>query len=171
MSALQASLRIRPATSADIAAIDRLLAASYPALLKADYPPSVIVAAVPLISRAQPALVTCGTYFVAECDGIIAAAGGWTNGAPKGGLIRPGRGHIRHVGTDHRQVRRGCGRALLTHVLASARTAGMVEIEALSTLTAAPFYAAMGFRAVEEVSIALGPAALPFPAIRMERAL
>ena len=49
-------IRVRPAERSDMAAVDALLARSYPRLLKPDYPPSVLVTALPLISRAQPAL-------------------------------------------------------------------------------------------------------------------
>ena len=58
-------LTIRPGRTEDIAPLDALLARSYPRLLAADYPPSVLVTAIPRISRAQPRLVTSGTYFVA----------------------------------------------------------------------------------------------------------
>lgn len=53
--------------------------------------------ALPKISRAQPEMVTCGTYYVVEEDGVLLGAGGWTATAPgKGGLTR-GVGHVRHV--------------------------------------------------------------------------
>ena len=57
---------IRPGTRADLARVDALLSRSYPRLLKRDYPPSVLVTALPLISRAQPALLDSGSYYVAE---------------------------------------------------------------------------------------------------------
>lgn len=47
------TLILRPATLDDLAAVDRLLADSYPRLLAADYAPSVLVTALPIISRAQ----------------------------------------------------------------------------------------------------------------------
>lgn len=171
MSDSRLSHSVRTATLPDVADIDVLLAKSYPALLKTDYAPSVMVTALPLISRAQPALVTCGTYFVVEDGAEVCAAGGWTQGAPKGGLIRAGRGHIRHVVTHHRRTRRGYGRALMQHIFRSAYTQGMTELEALSTLTAQPFYSALGFVALEEVDVPLGPAGLPFRTIRMLRPL
>ena len=62
---------IRPSTLSDLAAVDALLARTYPKLLKADYPPSVLVTALPLISRAQPKLLTCGTYYVVEDDACL----------------------------------------------------------------------------------------------------
>jgi len=67
---------IRPTTHADIAAVDLLLATSCPALLKADYPPSLLVTALPIISRARPELLACGTYYAALRAGKIVGAGG-----------------------------------------------------------------------------------------------
>ena len=61
--------QIRPSRDSDLAAVDALLARSYPKLLKADYPPSVLVTALPIISRARPELVGCGSYYVAEEEG------------------------------------------------------------------------------------------------------
>ncbi|MEL7154607.1 MAG: GNAT family N-acetyltransferase, partial [Pseudomonadota bacterium] len=69
---------VRPSTKADMAAVDVLLARTYPKLLKADYPPSVLVTALPIISRARPELLVCGTYYVADEDGEVIGAGGWT---------------------------------------------------------------------------------------------
>lgn len=74
---------VRSAAKGDIAAVDALLARTYPRLLKPDYPPSVLVTALPLISRAQPALVTSGTYYVAASSAPAAgpprfpASRGW----------------------------------------------------------------------------------------------
>ncbi|WP_424965022.1 GNAT family N-acetyltransferase [Dinoroseobacter sp. S375] len=161
----------RVATARDVAAVDALLARSYPVLLKPDYPPSVLVTILPLISRAQPSLVTCGTYHVVEEGGTILAAGGWTRGAPRGGAVTPGLGHIRHVVTDHTRTREGLGRRLMGDIMSEARAAGMGRLEALSTLTAEPFYAAMGFEAREAVDVPIGPAGLPFRAVRMEASL
>ena len=102
---------IRVATIRDLAAVDELLARSYPKLLKADYPPSILVTALPLISRAQPALLRSGTYYVADDpDHGIVGAGGWTRDKAVRSL-----GHIRHVATDDRQLRRGIAKALIQH--------------------------------------------------------
>lgn len=165
------SVSIRPATAHDIEPVDDLLSVTYPKLLKSDYAPSAMVTALPLISRAQPALVTCGTYFVLEEGAALHAAGGWTRGAPKGSVYVPLRGHVRHVVTDHRQTRQGFGRALIEHIFASARATGVETLEVLSTLTAVPFYRAMGFTGAEAVQVPIGPANLPFPSVRMMRDL
>ena len=121
---------IRPSTKDDLAAVDALLARTYPKLLKADYPPSVLVPALPIISRARPELFVCGTYYVAEDDGAILGAGGWTPDAKGKGL-----GHIRHVVSDDRALRRGVGRALMERSFEDARSAGMTEMEVLVAAT------------------------------------
>ncbi|MFA3918148.1 GNAT family N-acetyltransferase [Ruegeria hyattellae] len=158
-------IRVRMAERSDMAAVDALLARSYPRLLKRDYPPSVLVTALPLISKAQPALFGCGTYYVAEEGDAILGAGGWTRDRRQRGL-----GHIRHVVTDHRALRRGVGRAILAHALAQARAAGITEMECWSTRTAVSFYAAMGFQNEGPMQVPL-QAGISFPAIRMRQRL
>ncbi|MCU0801664.1 MAG: GNAT family N-acetyltransferase [Rhodobacteraceae bacterium] len=157
------------ATKADLAAVDLLLAESYPRLLAADYAPSVLVTALPLISRAQPGLVTSGRYFLAWEGDQLLAAGGWSMGAPGGGAATAGVGHIRHVVTDWRYQRRGIGRALMQAVLADAMGAGVARMECLSTLTAERFYASLGFVARGRVMVALRPG-IDFPAMAMDLA-
>lgn len=161
---------VRPATREDLGAIDALLSRSYPALLKRDYLPSVLVTAIPLISRANPALVSSGTYFVAEAGGEILGAGGWTPGAPPGGTSQKRIGHIRHVVTDHRQIRKGLGRKLMAHIVSDAASAGIKQLECFSTLTAEPFYVACGFRTLGPMSVTLRKG-IDFPAVHMRRFL
>jgi GNAT superfamily N-acetyltransferase len=154
---------VRLARRGDITALDALYARSYPKLLKADYPPSALVLALPLISRVQPYLVTCGTYFVAEAeDGTILGAGGWT---PQ--RNQTGCGDVRHLVTDDRHTRRGVGRALFDRIFSSARAAGIGRLDCNATRTAVPFYQAMGFTALGPIEIDLRPG-ITFPAVRMQ---
>jgi GNAT superfamily N-acetyltransferase len=167
------SLTLRTATAADIGAIDALLARAYPRLLKADYPPSLLVMAIPRIARAQPALIASGTYHVAtDDDGRILAAGGWSRGGP--GPARPGSGpatgQVRHVVTDDRLTRCGLGRSLLTRIFDEARGEGMTRLDCLSTLTALPFYRALGFTGKRSLTVSLGPG-IDFPVIALSRTL
>jgi N-acetylglutamate synthase-like GNAT family acetyltransferase len=165
------TITIRPTTAHDLPAVDALLAASYPALLKRDYAPSVLVMALPLISRANPALLRSGTYFIAEDSaGAALAAGGWTRSAPQGGVGVPQIGHVRHVATHPAHLRKGLAQAIMTRLLADALAAGVERMICQSTQTAVPFYRAMGFRARDEIHVALRPG-ITFPAIEMERAL
>lgn len=163
-------IAIRPSTPEDLAAIDALLARSYPVLLKPDYPPSVLVTALPLIARANPALVASGRYYVAEEGDAILAAGGWSSADPAGAAPRPGVAHVRHVVTDHRRQREGIGRALMTRVLAEAAAAGAERIECLSTRTAVAFYQAVGFTPLGPLDVQLRPG-IVFPSILMRRPL
>lgn len=162
---------IRPTSGADLPAIDMLLAASYPALLKADYPPSVLVTCLPLITRARPELLRSGSYYMAEgADGTALAAGGWTHGAPQGGVGPRDVGHIRHVVTHPEATRRGLARAVMERSFAAARISGVRWMMCQSTRTAEPFYTAMGFQRRGEITIMLRPG-IGFPAVEMIRAL
>ncbi|MCX7644871.1 MAG: GNAT family N-acetyltransferase [Rhodobacteraceae bacterium] len=164
MATLDLSLRI--ATAADIAAVDRLLSRSYPRLLRADYPPSVIVTAVPLIARANPHLVASGRYYLAEAPGRgLVGAGGWSLKDRAQGVAE-----MRHLATDPDVLRQGVAGRIVAAVLAAARGAGAGRIDCLATRTAVPFYRAMGFRALGPVEIPLAPG-IAFPAVRMARAL
>ncbi|MGG7645514.1 GNAT family N-acetyltransferase [Rhodovulum sp. YNF3179] len=168
---MPATLTLRPASPADIARIDVLLARSYPKLLKADYPPSVLVTALPLISRASPSLVASGRYYLAEdAEGRLLGAGGWSLKAPGGGGVTPGTAHMRHVATDPAALRRGVGRALMDEIAAAAGRAGAERLDCLSTRTAVAFYRAMGFDTLGAVEVTLRPG-IVFPAVRMLRAL
>ena len=161
---------IRPTTRNDIAAVDALLAASYPVLLKSDYAPSVLVTALPLISRAQPKLVTCGTYYGVFDGGALIGAGGWTLDAPGGAAARAKVGHIQHLVTDHTRTREGVGTALMRRIFAEAQAAGVAFLACQSTLTAAPFYRAMGFEGEQIISVPLR-AGISFPAVSMGRSV
>ncbi|MCU0907634.1 MAG: GNAT family N-acetyltransferase [Rhodobacteraceae bacterium] len=173
MARTHLTLTVRPATPTDTPAVDAMLARSYPRLLRADYPPSVLVTAVPLIARARPELLASGTYFVAEeVDGTILGAGGWTVRGPRGADSR-GLGHVRHVVTDDRALRRGVGRAIMERVFDTAHAAGVTALACLSTRTAVPFYLALGFRPSaqgSEVAVPLAPG-IAFPAVPLIRTL
>ena len=164
------TLTIRPATGEDLAEVDALLAASYPVLLKPDYPPSVLVTALPLIARANPRLMASGSYFLVSDETGLVGAGGWTWAAPHGGVCPRDMGNVRHVVTDHRQTRRGIGSALLECVVNDARGAGVHTLDCLSTLTAVPFYTACGFSSIGPIEVTLRPG-IGFPAVRMQQRL
>ncbi len=160
------ALSLRVAHAGDIGRIDALLARSYPRLLKADYPPSVMVTAVPRLARAKPSLVTSGRYYVAEtAEGRVVGAGGWSI---RSHAAR--QGEMRHIATDPDVVRRGVARRLVEFILDEARAAGLARMDCLSTRTAVPFYQAMGFRIVGPVEIGL-EAGISFPAVQMVRGI
>lgn len=163
---------VRVAVMDDTARIDALLERSYPKLLKADYPPSVLVTAIPRMIKAQPALIESGSYYVAEdSDGALIGAGGWTMALPGGGgRVEPGRANVRHVVTDDRALRRGVARAIMEYSFAKARDAGATWMHCLATRTAVPFYTRVGFEALGEIFVPLGPG-VQFPSVEMRRDL
>ena len=108
-----------------------------------------------------------GKYFVAETEGEIVGAGGWTPGAPPGQKSHASVGNIRHVVTDHRQVRRGIGRALMSEVIESAKASHMKRLDCLSTRTAVSFYTSCGFEVVRDVLVPLRPG-IEFPSVAMQ---
>ncbi len=156
------TLTLRLATPADLAAVDRLMARSFPRLLKADYPPSLQVLAIPRLARANPALLASGRYLLAHDGTDLAGAGGY---ARRGALAE-----VRQLATDPDHLRRSVARAILTQVLAAARTEGATRILTQATRTAVPVYAAMGFEVLGEAAVALEPG-IDFPIVRMARAL
>lgn len=166
-----AAYTLRLATASDQRAVDDLLQRSYPVLLQADYSAQVMQTVVPLIARARPELLTSGRYFLLLQGETAVGAGGYSLAAPgprdgPAGAVEPGLAHIRHVATDPARTRQGIGRRLMTAVLMAARAEGASRFECLSTLTAVPFYAAMGFVAQEQITLPLGPQ-MAFPAVRM----
>ena len=164
----QTGYTIRPASANDAASVSKLLASAYPVLLKYDYAPSILDKALPSMVEAQPALLTSGTYFLVEIRGRIVAAGGWSWSAPTGSSTLGSRttGHTRHVVTDHRFTRMGAGRALMEHVLRSARQEGADKLNCFSTLTAVPFYEAVGFDQICPIDLKVSPGVY-FPAVQM----
>ncbi|MFD1342404.1 GNAT family N-acetyltransferase [Litorisediminicola beolgyonensis] len=161
---------LRRAGPEDLEAVEALYQKNYPRLLAADYPPSVMVTAVPLIARAQPQLLASGQFYMIEEAGQALAAGGWTREAPGSGALSPGVAHIRHVATDPGRLREGLARRLVGFLLAEAGADGVREMQCYSTLTAEPFYAAMGFVRQGPMQVEL-PRGIAFNAVRMTCAL
>nr|WP_245398734.1 GNAT family N-acetyltransferase [Oceaniglobus trochenteri] len=154
-----------------MAAVDALLARAMPRLLRQDYAPAVLQAALPHFVALQPGLLASGRYSLAcDRDGAVVGAAGWAWTAPQGGLGPPDMGHMRHLVTHHRHLRQGIARRLMGEVLTGARAAGVGRLDCLSTLTALPFYRAMGFATIGAVEVRLGPGLL-FPAVHMRRSL
>jgi GNAT superfamily N-acetyltransferase len=79
-------------------------------------------------------------------------------------------GHIRHVVTDPDHTRQGIGRALMTRALQHAADEGVHKLECMSTLTAVPFYEAVGLMALTEIDLTLAPG-FRFPAGHMTMTL
>jgi GNAT superfamily N-acetyltransferase len=149
-----ATFILRPAQPSDRERVDAMLSRSYPPLLAPGYDPELLAAALPAMTRAQPKLLACPTWFVAVHEsGTIVGCGGWTRERPGSGEVEPGIGHVRHFGTHVDHVRQGIARAIGEQMIATARAAGIEQLECYSTLVAESFYASLGFTTIATITV------------------
>ncbi len=161
---------VRVARPDDAAGVERVLRASYPALMAADYEAALLARALPVMTRASPRLLAGGSYFVAEMDELMVGCGGWSWEKPGTSSVEPGDGHIRHFATDAAWVGRGIGRAIYARCEATARAAGVRRLHCFASRNGEAFYAALGFGRIAALDVAIGPE-LVFPSIHMTRAI
>ena len=153
---MTASYVVRIATPDDAANVGRLLEASYPPLMAQAYDARTLLRALDLMTKANPALLASGTYYVAESPGgRTVGCGGWTLERPGTAVTEPGLAHVRHFATDPSWARRGVGRAIFDRCESAARLAGVHAFECYSSLNAERFYAALGFRRVRYLDVQL----------------
>ena len=163
------NLLIRIARPTDLDAIGSLLVVSYSSSLAAHYDDDLLVRALPHITKAQPDLLACGTYYVAETEsGKLVGCGGWTAATPGSGEIAKGEAHLRHFAIHPHWIRRGIATRLLVRCFSDAKAFGICKLHCHSTLNAERFYQASGFKRVEPVDVPICPD-LTFPCILMSR--
>lgn len=75
---------------------------------------------------------------------------------------------MRHLAVHPDVLQQGIGRALAEVSLASARALGVTCLRCMSTLTAEPFYQAMGFGRLQNIELTLEPG-LFFPTVEMRK--
>ena len=167
---LMKDLEIRSSRVRDAQAIGQVLERAYSQLLAPDYDASLLQRVLPIMARPRPELLNAPGYLVALSGGRIVAVGGWSRANPSDGATAAQVGHVRHVACDPDVLRRGVARALLETVIAQARAAGIGLLCCLSTRTAVPFYANLGFRGDGEIDVRLQPGLL-FPAVEMRLVL
>jgi len=155
---MRSDYEVRVASPNDAAAVDRLVQASYPKLMAASYDQESLAPALTLMTKANPSLLTSGTYYVAEVSpGFLVGCGGWTLERPGTRTIEPRIGHIRHFAVDPSWTRRGIGRAIYDVCETAARAAGIMAFECYSSLNAEKFYAALGFKRIRELDVEFQP--------------
>ncbi len=147
---------MRVATLSDAAGVGALLLASYPILLESAYDEARLAPALELMTRANPALLASGTFYVAESQGgLVVGCGGWTLERPGGNAVEATLGHIRHFGTHPEWTRQGIGRAIYRLCEADARSAGIASFECDASLNAEKFYSALGFESIRRRDVEL----------------
>lgn len=158
---------VRTAMPEDAPAVEALLGRSYPALMAGAYAAGVLAQALPLMTRANPALLASGTFYLVETAGRAIGCGGWTSGAPGSGAVVEGLAHLRHFAVDPAHVRKGIGRRIYDACAHTAAGQGALRFQAYSSLNAETFYAGMGLKPLEVLSLPMGPG-IAFPAVLME---
>ena len=174
---------IRPARSADISALNALIARSAAGLSAGFYSPQQVAALARDVFGVDSQLVADGSYFVLEQDSVIAACGGWSRRSTRFGgdnmktvpdrlldtACEPAR--IRAFFVDPASARRGYGSALLAHCAAAAAAAGFTQLELVATMPGVPLYQAHGFKEVERFDLRLENGAVAAPMALMRRAI
>ncbi len=164
-------MRLRVATLEDADSVAAVLGPSYTQLMAAAYEAKLLERTLPAITRANPALLSSGRYYLVEAEtGEPAGCGGWSPDPPGLRDDDPERAHIRHFATHPDWTRHGVGRLLYERCAADARAAGFTRLEAWASLNGEAFYASLGFRRLERIETPM-PGGVLFPAIRMERAI
>jgi GNAT superfamily N-acetyltransferase len=173
---------LRVATVADAPAIGRVMKRSARALSAGFYDAVQTESVERHVATLDLALVTDGTYFVADgADGELACAGGWSRRdrlytgndvAGDARLLDPARepARVRAMFVDPAWARRGLGRAILDRCEAAARAEGFTAVELMATLPGEPLYAACGYVVVERTELVL-PDGVRIGAARMRREL
>ena len=174
--------RVRIATEADIAELTELITRSARVLSRGHYTDSETESAIQYVFGVDSTLVADRTYFVVEDRDAIVGCGGWSQrrtlyggdqrpvGAPV--MLDPVRdaARIRAFFVAPEAARQGVGRRLLDECVKAAAQAGYRSLELMSTLPGVPFYAALGFDAIEQVSDTL-PDGVTLRFVRMRRML
>jgi GNAT superfamily N-acetyltransferase len=174
---------IRPATPADIPALNALIARSAEVLSAGFYTPAQTAALTRDVFGVDSQLVADGTYFVVENDGAAVACGGWSRRSTRFGgdvmkktapdrLLDPRMepAKIRAFFVDPPAARRGVGSALLQHCVDAAAAAGFTQLELVATMPGVPLYLSRGFVLADRFDLSL-PGGVTAPMALMQRAI
>lgn len=172
----------RPATAADVPALEALIPLSVHALQGACYSAAQRAAALGPVFGVDRELVRDGTCLVVEEAGRIIGCGAWSRrrslfggdagraaeDAPLDPAREPAR--IRAFFVHPGWARRGVGRSLLAACETAAVATGFRRAELVATLAGEPLYAAGGYAVVERFEIPLRDG-LTLPVVRMAKGL
>ncbi|MEO8089766.1 MAG: GNAT family N-acetyltransferase [Gemmatimonadales bacterium] len=179
---MEPALRVRTATRADVPAIDELIERSARALSDGYYSTTQVESLLRFVFGTDTQLIDDGTYLVAEWEGRLVGAGGWSRRRTLFGgdqmkegpdplldpEVEPAR--IRAFFVDPAMARKGVGRRLFDECRAAAATAGFRTLTLVATLPGEPLYQALGFTVTERFQLHL-PNGVEIPVARMTRQL
>jgi GNAT superfamily N-acetyltransferase len=171
---------LRPATLADVDALQALIQVSARELSRADYTPAQIEGALRGAFGVDTQLIRDGSYFLIEIGGRLAGCGGWSRRRTLfGSDARANRdpleldpaldaAKIRAFFIHPDFTRRGLGSMLLERCEREAMLRGFRRFEMMATLPGVKLYAARGYVAQERVEWPLGPD-VTIPFLRMSK--
>lgn len=174
--------RLRVARTADIPAMNDLIAQSARELSVGLYTPAQIDGAIRYVFGVDTQLLADETYYVIERGAMLVACGGWSRRRTLFGGDQLKRGEdppldpateaarIRAFFVHPQAARQGLGRQLLQHCLDAATAAGFRAVELGATLPGVPLYRVCGFEPLEEMQVPM-PNGVSLPIVRMRRAL
>lgn len=162
------NLAVRLAHPSDIPELTQLIQDAARGLMAKDYTARQIESALIHLLGVDSRLIEDGTYFVAEVDGEIAGAGGWSRRKSIYGHDATPRddadlfldpisdaARIRAFFVHPHYARQGIARHLLHISESAARANGFWKLELVATWTGVPVYESCGYIAVEDVQVAL----------------
>jgi GNAT superfamily N-acetyltransferase len=159
---------IRKATLSDRDAIAQLIKESARGLSRADYSDAQIEGAIATVFGVDTNLILDGTYFVADCSGMLVGCGGWSRRKTLfGGDQYPTRdasdldpatepAKIRAFFIHPQHARKGIARAILDACEGAARSFGFQSLELMSTLPGIKLYRACGYEGEDRVELEVG---------------
>jgi GNAT superfamily N-acetyltransferase len=165
---------------ADVPSLQNLISHSVRGLSTGFYTPAQIDAAMTDVFGVDTQLIADRTYYVIDGPNQPAAAGGWSGRRTLYGgdqlkgtedprldpASEPAR--IRAFFVHPGWARRGLARRIYAECERAARAAGFRAFELMATLPGVPLYVALGFSAIEQVTLTLS-GGVGVPLIRMTR--
>ncbi|MDB5149826.1 MAG: family N-acetyltransferase [Mucilaginibacter sp.] len=177
-----ATITTRLATFNDIPELQELIALSVRGLSINYYNKQQIESAIKYIFGVDTQLVTDGTYYVAEIDGITVGCGGWSKrntlyggdqhkevGDP---LLDPEHdaARIRAFFVHPDYARRGIGSYIMNVCETAAQNNGFKSLQLGATLPGVPLYEVMGYKAMENIDQPM-PDGVVLPLVKMFKVL
>lgn len=176
------AITTRLATFNDISELQGLIALSVRGLSTNYYNQQQIESAIKYIFGVDTQLVTDGTYYVAEIDGITVGCGGWSKrNTLYGGdqhkeiedpLLDPNHdaARIRAFFVHPDYARMGIGSYIIKVCETAAQNNGFKSLQLGATLPGVPLYEAMGYKATENIDQPM-PDGVILPLVKMFKVL
>jgi GNAT superfamily N-acetyltransferase len=172
---LSIDFAIRPASQADVPAMDDLIIRSARRLGEGFYTRRETEAAIAHVFGVDAELIADSSYFLAtDAAGTLLGCGGWSRRATLfggdryagrvAGMLDPAHdpARIRAFFVDPDHARRGVASALLARCSEEARAMGFSRLALMATRPGVPFYRRHGFVEDTAVSLQLGDIAVEF---------